>query len=209
MRGLNLKGERGAAALVIALILIPLLIAVMAGSVSMVCSVTSSDIDLQEAAAFAAKAAATMVGPGSQAAGAPRIRAADAHQAFRRVLADNLGLDPSTMSGLSGSFFAGAVRYWLVVYNGDDQFASEGAVGARLYWFDGSAVTETGLSYSGFPAAFAVGPAGITQGAGGVYSVELDSPGVVALVEADVKRVAGDVPMRVQRWAAARVVVKR
>jgi hypothetical protein len=181
----------------------------MSGAVSVVSSVTASGVDLQEAAAFAAKAAAATVEPSSQAAGNPRILSAAAHDSFRRVLAGNLGLDAATMAGLSGSFWSGPVKYWLVVYNGDDAYAPAGALRARLYRFDGSAVTESDLAGSGFPARFAVGPSGITVGPGGTYAVELSSPGVVALVEGEIKRAAGDVPMRAQRWAAARVVVRR
>lgn len=208
MKGFVLRDERGAAVLMIALILIPLLLAVMVGAVGMVSAVTSADVDLQEAVAFAAKAAAMTVSPASQAAGTPRIRAADAHLAFREILAENLGLDSSTMSGLQGSFYAKPVKYWLVVYNGDDTYASDGAVGARLYYFDGSAVSETGLAYWGFPVTFAVSSTGITLGAGGTYTVQLDTPGVVALVEAEAKKIAGDVPAKAQRWAAARIVVQ-
>lgn len=211
MRRLNHRlfdDERGFAAGLIFLILIGLLVAVLAGSVSTVQSVTVSDVDIQEAVASAAKAAAMSVSTKSQADGKPRIRSAAAHAAFRDALARNMGLDPTGLVPLSGSMYAEAPQYWLVVYNGYDDYASDGAKGACLYWFDGSVVRESSLSYTGFPVSFSVSSSGIVRGAGGTFTVELNSPGVVALVEAEAKKIIGDVPIRAQRWAAARIVCK-
>lgn len=204
-----LRDERGFATGLIFLILVGLLIAVITGSASSVQSVTVSDVDLQEAVACAVKAAAMSVSAESQAEGKPRIRSASAHAAFRDALARNMGLDPATLVPLPGSMYAAAPRYWLVVYNGyDDYAASDGAEGARLYCFNGSTVSESGMAFFGFPAFFAVSSSGIVQGSGGVFTVELRSPGAVALVEAEAKKIVGDVSIRAQRWASARIVCK-
>lgn len=207
MRGL-LRDERGFAAAVALLIVVPLLLAVLAAAVGAVHSVSVSDVDLQEAVACAAKAAAMSVEPASQAAGTPRVATALAHSAFRSELARNMGLDPATLAPLPGSFYARAPRYWLVVYNGYEDYSPRGAYGARLFYFDGSAVSEQALPASGFPASFAISPSGVSPGSGGTYAVTLESPGAVALVEAEAKKIVGDVPVKAQRWAAARVVCK-
>lgn len=203
-----LRDERGFAAGLIFLVLVGLLIAVITGSASSVQSVTVSDVDLQEAVACAVKAAAMSVSAESQAEGKPRIRSASAHAAFRDALARNMGLDSASLAPLPGSMYANVPRYWLVVYNGYDDYASDGAAGARLYYFNGSAVSESGLSYAGFPASFAVSGSGIVSGPGGTFTVELRSPGVVALVEAEAKKIVGEVPIKAQRWASARIVCK-
>lgn len=203
-----LRDERGFAAGIIFLILVGLLLAVISGSVSTVQSVTVSDIEIQETVACAVKAAALSVNSMSQAEGKPRIQSASAHLSFRDALARNMCLDPATLAPLSKSFCAKAPRYWLVVYNGYDDYVSDGAEGAKLYYFDGSTVTESGLPYSGFPATFAVSDTGIVEGSGGTFTVELRSPGAVAVVVVESKKLIGSVPIKAKRWAAARIVCK-
>lgn len=210
MRGLLLsllKEERGFAVLVAFLILAPLLLAAIEGLSGMGTAVFTADVDVQEAAAFAAKAAAMQVTSRSQADGKPRIDTSRAHAAFRDALARNMGLDPVTLAPLPGSAYS-SVRYWLVVYNGYDDYASEGVYGARYFQFDGTTAIESGFPYAGFPAKFAVTSTGILSGPGGVRTVTLESPGVVVLVDAAAKRVFGQGTVAVQRWAAARIVCK-
>lgn len=203
-----LRNEKGFAELVVFLVLAVLLIAVIAGSATSVQSVTVSDIQVQEDAASAVKAAAMCVAPRSQADGKPRVQSAAAHAAFRSALAKNMGLDPTTLAPLSSSYCAKAPRYWLVVYNGYNDYASDGAEGAKLYYFDGSTVSESALPYSGFPMDFAITSTGIVEGSGGTFTVELNSPGAVALVEVEAKKLIGNVIIKTQRWAAARIVCK-
>lgn len=191
MKGLSLRDERGIAVLLMALIMIPLLLAVMAGSSTFVTSVTSADVDMQEAVAFACKAAALNVVQAAQARGEIRIDSARAHAAFRDTLARNMGLNTATLRPLSNSLCASSPRYWLVVYNGYNDF--KGAFGARYYCFDGRTVSESPFPYTGFPAFFAVSQTGITSGKGGVFTVCLETPGVVALVECEAKRIIGDI----------------
>ncbi|SHE97319.1 hypothetical protein SAMN02745218_01181 [Desulfofundulus australicus DSM 11792] len=210
MKGWNLsflREERGFAVLAAFLIIAPLLLLAMEGLSGMGTAVFSADVDVQEAAAFAAKAAAMQVTSKSQADGKPRIDTSRAHAAFRDALARNMGLDPATLAPLSSSAYS-SVKYWLVTYNGYDDYASEGAYGARYFQFNGTAATESSFPYSGFPAKFAVTTSGILWGAGGVRTVTLESPGVVVLVDATAKRVFGQGTVRSQRWAAARIVCK-
>lgn len=199
-----IRSEKGYAVIIIFLLTMPVLLAAMEGVSSSSTSVFSADVDLQEAAAFAVKSAASSVVPGAQANGKPRINPAMAHTAFRDTLARNIGLNPATMAPLSNSAYSTPPRYWLVVYNGYDDYAQ----GARMFYFDGTTVTESGFPYGGFPAKFAVSQSGITSGAGGVRTVTLESPGVVALVVADARKIIGQGDISSWRWAAARVVCK-
>jgi hypothetical protein len=207
-----IRDQDGFAVIVMFLILIPLLIAVIVGSTGFVNSVTVSDVDLQEAVACAVKSAAGTANEESQAEGIPRINNEQAHELFRDTLARNLGLDPLTLAPLENSAYAKAPSYELIVYNGYDDYALNGAEGAKLYCFDGSTSTETSLSYSGFPVSFAITQSGITPGitlgAGGAYTVELESPGVVALATVEARKIVGNVPVKAQRWASARIVCK-
>jgi hypothetical protein len=205
---LLLKKGRGYAIILALLILAPLMLSAEEALLGLSTGLYVADVDLQEALAFAAKAAAGQVAPASQASGTPRVHCARAHAAFRDALARNLGLDPATLAPLSGSQYA-AVRYRLVVYNGLDDYAWEGALGARMYQFDGSGPgTEAGFPYSGFPAKFAVTGSGVSWGPGGIFTVTLESPGVVVWGEARARRVLGQGDITSQRWAAARIVCR-
>ncbi|SMB96518.1 hypothetical protein SAMN00808754_1523 [Thermanaeromonas toyohensis ToBE] len=205
MRGRILKDNRGFAVLMVFLLLVPMLLLAMEGMVNLNTAVTVSDVDLQEAVAFAVKAAAMQVTPASQASGHPRINAERAHAAFREILAKNLGFDPNTMVPLPGLSYA-SVRYTLVVYNGYDDYVFENAPGAKAFRFDGAVGTEYGFPYSGFPATFTVTPADILWGSAGGRMVTLPSPGAVAVVEAEAKKILGVGTLRTVRWAAARIV---
>lgn len=188
------------------LIIMPVLLLAMTGASGMFTAVYTADVDAQEAAAFAAKAAASQVEPTAQAAGFLYIHAQRAHDSFRNVLAANTGLDPLTMQPLQGSPYW-SIKYWLLVYNGTDAYSAYGAPGAKLYRYDGSVVTESNFTYAGFPASFSISDGGIVWGGGGgVRSVTLETPGAVVLLEVSAKRVLGQGTVDSKRWAAARVV---
>lgn len=201
-----LGDERGFYAILWVLITAPLLLTALVSASGIYTAVYTADVDAQEALAFAVKAAAMQVLPAAQAAGDRHISSSGAHAAFRAALAANMGLDPSTLQPLSGSPYASAPKYWLVVYNGDDTYSAQGALGARLYSFNGSAVTESAFPYSGFPACFAVSDSGIVSGSGGTRTVRLETQGAVALIEVTARRVLGEGTITSKRWAAARVV---
>ncbi|MCL6639515.1 MAG: hypothetical protein K6T80_07545 [Firmicutes bacterium] len=200
-----LKDEKGYAYVIAFLLMSAVLLAAMEGAASNAQVVQTADVNLSDAVSVAVKAAATQVSPASQASGTPRLRAAYAHAAFRDTLAGNIGLDTNTLASLPGlPYTRGA--YWLLVYNGYDDFSCDGAPGAKLFYFDGVAATESGFPYAGFPARFALSGGGIASGAGGDRTARLDSPGVVALVELESRKVIGRGTVTYRRWAAARVV---
>ncbi len=200
-----LKDEKGYAFVLAFLLLSAVLLAAIEGATGNAQAVETADVNLSEAVSVAAKAAAIQVTPASQAAGEPRVGAAAAHSAFRDALARNIGLDTTTLAALPGLPYT-RIAYWLVIYNGYDDYAYEGAPGARLYYYNGSSAVESGFPYSGFPARFALTSSGIASGAGGDRTARLDSPGAVALVELEARKVFGQGTVVYRRWAAARVV---
>lgn len=201
--------ERGAAVTVYLLVLAPLLVMVTVASLDLTQAVSAVDYDLKDAVAEAARGAATQVNGASQAAGDPRIDPDRAHLAFRRVLAKNLGLDEVSLAPLPGSSAAAPVEYMLVVYNGDDAYAADGAPAGRVYRLWGGVYGEEVLSGAGFPREFGVSGEGVALDGSGARTVELKSPGTVAVVRVRLAGVTGTIGPPAVRWAAARVVKVR
>lgn len=198
------RSEKGFAVIIVFLLVMPVLLAAIEGVSAFSTAVFTSDVDLQEAVAFAVKSAASSVVPEAQADGKPRIDTVRAHMAFRDTLARNIGLDPAALTPLTNSAYNKAPTYWLVVYNGYDDYA----FGAKLFYFDGTNVAESGFPYGGFPAKFAVSSTGITSGSGGMRTVTLESPGAVALVSVEARKIFGQGTETPWRWAAAKIVNK-
>jgi hypothetical protein len=197
-----LKCQQGAAPLMF-LILLPLFLLIMSASINMVNTTTVSDIDVQNGVSVACKSAAMRVNSQAQAKGLIRINPANAHESFRHGLAENLGLDESTLEPITEQY-SKKPKYWLLVYNGYTDYEEK----AKLYYFNGTNAVESNLPANGFPASFAITSTGITTGEGGNYTVELTTPGTIALVEMEANRVAGDKRIITQRWASARIVAK-
>jgi len=197
--------KNGFAVVVLFLIVLPVMLAAMVGITEIVHTVSTADIDAQEALAAAVKAAAGSVDGLSQASGEPRIDAELARETFRKALADNLGLD-SNLNPLENSAYENSPSYKLLIYNGDSKY---GVTRAVLYSFDGTSETcYYGVPGSGFPQEFSVSGNNITAGRGGDFTVKLKSPGVIAVIEIEAKQILGDVPITVERWASARIVTK-
>lgn len=188
------------------LILVPLLVLVAVASLDLTGAVTAVDYDLKDAVAEAARAAAMQVNEASQAAGDPRIDPDRAHLAFRRVLAKNFGLDEVSFAPLPGSSAAAPAEYVLVVYNGDDAHAADGASAGRVYRSWGGAYGEEAISGVGFPRDFGVSDEGVVPDGPGARTVRLASPGAVAVVRVGLRGVTGAAGPVAVRWAAARVV---
>lgn len=198
--------ERGAAVTVYLLVLAPLLILVTVASLDLTQAVSAADYDLKDAVAEATRAAAMQVNGAAQAAGDPRIDPDRAHYAFRRVLAKNLGLDEVSLAPLPGSSAAAPAEYVLVVYNGDDTFAADGVPAGRVYRSWGGTYGEEAVAGTGFPREFGVSGEGVALDGSGARTVELKSPGTVAVVRVGLRGVTGAAGPPAVRWAAARVV---
>lgn len=195
--------KNGFAVVALFLIVLPIMLAAMVGITEMIHTVSTADIDVQEALAAAVKAAAGSVDELSQASGEPRIDAELAREAFRKALAENLGLD-SELNPLENSSYKSSPSYKLLIYNGESKY---GVTRAVLYSFDGASETcNYGVPGSGFPQEFSVSGGGITAGPGGDFTVKLKSPGVIAVIGIEAKQILGDAPVVIKRWASARVV---
>ncbi|MGD0620949.1 MAG: hypothetical protein ABSA82_00565 [Thermacetogeniaceae bacterium] len=202
----RLRDQRGDA-LIIFLILLPMLMLIITASIEITDTVTVADIDVQENLASACKAAASQISDASQANATPRIKDANAVNAFESSLEYNLRLD-NTMTPLPNTHYLNPPQFWLLIYNGDSDFASDGANLVDYYYFDGTNLnTESISAPSGFPAVFYASTTGVNT-SGGAYQVTLNTPGVVAVIQIQKKNVLGDVPVVTQRWAAARIVWK-
>ena len=201
MRGL-LRSEHGSAVVVMLLVFIPLLLAGVFLTTEHARSVYGADVKLGRAVAEAVRAAAMCVDAESDAHGEPAVSPDMAHSIFRTILARNLGLSSATMQPLDGSLVE-SLEYVLVVYNGDSKWLP----GCWKYVF-GSGTVSYSLAYAGFPQKFAVDPDDVSFGEG-TKTVELASPGCIALVKVRLKPVLyrgspEEVPA--VRWAAARIV---
>lgn len=196
------RDERGSGLLVV-LLLLGLLASMMIWRLDLSATVTHTNVDLQEALDRAVKAAAAQVSDRSQAEGNPHIVTAQAHETFRKVLADNLVLSEVTLEPFEGSPLAAAPAYSFVVYNGDEAYAAHGSQGAYRYDFDGRSLSSYPVVGYGVPQCFAVRDLGTDVGAGGVFNVTLDAPGCVVVARAPIKTSQG--PVEVIRWASAEI----
>ncbi|MDK2816249.1 MAG: hypothetical protein PWR22_878 [Moorella sp. (in: firmicutes)] len=200
-----LKDRRGAA-LIWFLVFLPVLMLAMAYLADYTQATTESDIDVQRALEMAVRAAAMQVTPDSQANGQPRINTAAAHAVFRRKLAENLGLDPNTLTPLKGSAMKTRPDYVLVVYNGDDAYAAGGAQAAYKYVFSGGSLGGGVMAAAGFPYIFGITSSDVLPSGGGTLQTSLDMPGVVAVINTSVNKILGKTSITPVRWAAAKIV---
>lgn len=189
----------------IVILFLPLLLIATVSSLTITQAVTAVHVDMQKAVELSARTAAMQVTTDSQAAGRPRIHTSNAHEEFQRSLATNLGLNPATMQPLAGSGFK-RPNYILVVYNTDDLYSSSGALRCRKYVFQNGVLNTYTLSPSGQSATFVVTDSDIYLGDTGQIKTTLDRPGTVALVKAEMTRVAGKDPEVVSRWVSSKVV---
>lgn len=213
-RWLSAKGftrDQNGWATVFTLFTIPILVMVWFMATGVTQAVTNADYDLKDSLEAAVKAANYQVALPSQAAGDARVHADNAHAAFRRVLADTLRLDPGTLAPGEKSHLRSKPQYILVVYNGDNAYASSGAPGSRIYRFDGGTLQQHGMMDLGFPCVFSIRDYGdIDQaGFGGAAArVTLRGPGCVAWMRADIRRMIGSGDMRATRWMASEIVYR-
>ena len=190
------------------LIMFPIFIFSMSNIVNYTNMVTFSDEDTSEGLALACKDAAMQVDSKALANGLVRVKSDLALQRFQKTLAANLGYDETSFNPKPGSAYVSKPKYWVLVYNGYNDYQSNGSYPARLYYFDGNSLTISDVSFGGFPYTFTVSNTGITVGSGGTRRVTLTTPGVIAVIQHEGTRVTGDKQLNIVRWAAARVVCK-
>lgn len=183
MRKLN--DEKGAANLVLLLVMVPLFVAGILLVSEHPRWVHGAGPDLGRTVAEATRFAAMCVDARSQAHGDPRIDPDRAHSAFQRYLSRNVRL-----SRLDG--------YILVVHNGPNEF---GFPEAREYVWEGGTVSVANRPFS--DGAFGVGDFYVAPGLG-ERTVTLDGPGCMAVVRGKVTPTVGE-SAPVIRWAAAKL----
>lgn len=201
-----LKNQDGFIYALALLLIFPMFIFTITAVINISTSSISGDIDIQEGLALACKSAAMQLDSTAQAKGLIRINSVKASEQFKKALARNLNLNETTLAPNANSYYTDKIEYWLLVYNGYNDFSSSDCRPAIIYHFDGEVTTTSNVNYSGFPCQFGISDAGIVIG-GGARTTALQSPGVVAVAKVECKRIGGgDKRINMRRWAAARVV---
>lgn len=195
--------ESGLAPAIFLVLMVPLLMTIMVGTIQFTNTVGASDVNIQESTVNAARGSAGAMNTIAQADGLIRINTTLAHDNFQAHLCNSFGLN-SDLTPDNEAY--STPEYWLLVYNGYNDYS--GCSQAILYHYDKTSLTTADLSgmASGFPATFSVSDAGITVGSGGTHNVTLETPGVIAVIKIDNANVVNKTTTTVLRWASARIV---
>ena len=211
--------ESGFAFTVMFLLLIPVLVFLMISSTEIARTERATNETLQQALSNAVKDAAHMVDEESQAMGEPKIDYEKAYNRFVESLSYNLLLlnndydgslnieGPSDVSSITGN-----LKYWLLIYNGDDKYKGykDGKVVSYAYFTNENDYYEFIIdeSETGFPKQLYVTQDGFSDESG--ISITLKSPSVIAVITTNINPVVSDKEgKKVTRWALARVVQKK
>lgn len=194
-----IRDRRGAAYL----LFLPLLLLLTVFTVEYTRATTVSDINVQDTLAFAAKSACMAVSPVSQANGTPRIQCDAGYNNFKNLLQKDLGLD-SNMNPLPGSPLKSRPDFMLIIYNGDNTYAGDGADGGKKYSYIGGTLSTSSLVATGFPSTFSIAP---LHGGSSAFTVTLDSPGAIAVINAQGTQITSADNLNTDRWTAAKIVM--
>ncbi len=201
-----LKNQQGIGVIVIFLITIPILILMCIATLGIGYTIESSDMDLQESVAEASKAAAGCVDEVSQAKGELKINTPRANEIFKNSLVANLGLDEN-MECTTGKY-VGKLQYTLLVYNSVAPGDDKGELVNQVYMYHDNTEGNYPIYFAIFPKYFRINGLNInvapymeeTKG-----DIELDSPGVIAIVQVKQKDVVTGEEEEITRWASAKV----
>lgn len=192
----KLKSEKGNALTVVFLIILPLIVMFTIASLEHNRAVLGTDLDMQQALNDACRSAALCVDPLSQAHNDPMIIPDAAHLVFRHILQENLGLDDN-LNPTEHSSMKSQVNYVLIVYNGQNEYELEEA---KKY------SSGTGEKFNGnLPQTFSITSADIKLGESEGIKTELDKPGCIAIISADLKPVITGDSSGI-RWSAAKII---
>ncbi len=172
--------------IIVALPLIVLFCIVLMVIVEVAQSVAAGDVVLKKSVALAAKAAASQYDRESL-----QIEYQQAIKAFERTLSENLELKKN-LKPEKYSAFTGQPEYTLIIYNG--QQAKKKPAGYEYIYRDGK-LNKVEIPGEGFPRTFSIS---------GGLEITLGSPGAIAEVTIDIKKVFGS-DLACKRWAAARI----
>lgn len=193
-----LNNQQGYAITLLFLILIPVIFFACISALEVTNVVQSGDMDMQEGMVLAVKASAEQVDMDLHSQGIFQISPDRAVDTFRKILANNMGLD-ETLSPITEQY-SSAPRYCLLVYNG----TINGATANKKYNFDGSVTSSSIFNQTGFPKTFVIQGMDILVGAGD-NSITLTEPGIIVVMEIDQKNLLTNDDRTLTRWAAARI----
>lgn len=191
------KSSNEEGSIIAVLPLVVLLVTVTVFIVNMPVLITSADVVLKNGTVLAAKAAANQYEIETESNNdnieLPIIDFQKAKNSFESILAANLELD-NNLDPENFSSFVGKPSYTLLIYNGQSKYNS--IPPGIVYNYKDGKITENCLNQEGFPGIFTIA---------NEIEVVLDSPGVIAVVEAVPQLISGQ-NKPCARWAAARLV---
>lgn len=202
MKGLIniLKDEKGGAIVIVFLIILPLLFVSIVYANEIQRLSAGSNINLKNTAVLSAKAAAQSVEEKSQAYGTPLIDPNKAHQNFEKILKRNLKLNDS-LNPLPNSPLRGELNYYLLVCNGVNEHGLPQGV---IYSYENGSLLQETITVGNLPASFGVNKR--FEVVPGDKTVQLETPGVIVIIEAGIRPVAMNVSTTATRWASARII---
>ncbi len=189
--------------IVVSLSLIFLCLLVLFWVIRLSQGVVSGDVILKEGTSMAVKSAAKQYDDKGKNKGKkdkknpnakkpkdkyPVIDPQRAHESFKNILSHNLELD--NLQPTKHSAFSEKPRYKLIIYNGNSGIQFD---------YDGQNTTRNEFHCNGFPEEFTLDES---------VKVRLSSPGVIAVVQAELKQVAGK-KTTYTRWTAAKIVKQK
>jgi len=199
---LNQGGYTG----IILLIVMPLLMVMLLGSVELTNISNGSNVDVKKAVEQGTKAAAMSVNERSQANGTPYITPNLAYLQFKSIMTANLGLQ-SDWTPLSNSTIAEVLEYQFAVINGTNGYESTG----MLY---SNSDTGIDLAYLGLPkladtpVTIGVGDSGLVFGGTATLETDIRTPSCIGWVRLKLKNAITDTDEVVVRWGIGRIVNK-
>ena len=200
-----LKNQQGIGVVIVFLILVPLLFFMMVSSITNANLLQSSDMDIQEALVMAVKGAAEQVDVTSQAEGNPLIDPQKAHEVFRGILMENLGLD-NNLEPITKKYLAKSIKYSTLIYNGNKNYTLfnvnnsnvNGTLNIEEKNYDGTNIElKNDIYISGINIKDTSDP--------GSIHIKVKEPTIIAVMQIDCKDILRGENITITRWAAAKV----
>lgn len=219
-----LKDQRGAFISTLMMLIIPVMILGLVALTENTNTLRGSNTTLQNAVTVVSRHTAMMINPVSQSKGDPLI----SHKRSFNMLLDELNytlgqdVENSTLDN---------VKYWMIVYNGGHTYKgyvfdydnfTNGEV--EKDYNDGSDSLDEILSYAlysnvesnvfsnditGFPRTFYIADDGIHDtNVKGSIKVTVNNPGVLLVLNADIRSLMVEAKENATRWAYAKIVRK-
>lgn len=210
-----IKNEKGFAYTAMFLFLLPLILFLSISSTEIKRAERATNETLQQALSHAVNNAAHMVDKESQAMGQPHIDYERAFKTFADTLSYNLTLIDYQTAGDTAddaSSITKDVTYWLLIYNGDDNFKGYkgGKVASYAYYTNEKGYDECFVDDSviGFPKDIDISDSGFVKTDRSIQTA-IERPSVIGIIQTNVKSITGKKGEDVSRWAKAEIIVKK